>query len=73
MSDVLIEAISEKAELKPEEAEKFLKCFTSIILDEINKGEKVVLDDFGAFLPEKIEGGTAVKFEPDEKFLKALE
>ena len=45
----LIAAVAEVAGLKKTEAEKALNAFTSIVEDELKKGEKVQLVGFGTF------------------------
>ena len=45
----LIAAIAEQAELSKKDAEKALKAFTEVVVEELKKGEKVQLVGFGTF------------------------
>ena len=45
----LIAAVAEKAEISKKDAEKAIKAFTDVVTDELVKGEKVQLVDFGTF------------------------
>ena len=45
----LIAAIAEKTELSKKDAEKALKAFTDVVVEELQKGEKIQLVGFGTF------------------------
>ena len=45
----LIAAIAEKTELSRKDAEKALKAFTEVVVEELKKGEKIQLVGFGTF------------------------
>jgi len=45
----LVAAIVEKTDLKKADAEKALKAFTEVVVEELKKGEKVQLVGFGTF------------------------
>ena len=43
----LVAAIADKADIKKADAEKALKAFTEVVVEELKKGEKVQLVGFG--------------------------
>ncbi len=45
----LVAAIAEKAEISKKDAEKALKAFTDVVVEQMKKGEKVQLVGFGTF------------------------
>ena len=45
----LIAAIAEKTELSKKDAEKAVKAFTDVVVEELQKGEKIQLVGFGTF------------------------
>lgn len=45
----LITAIAEKTELSKKDAEKAVKAFTDVVVEELKKGEKIQLVGFGTF------------------------
>ncbi len=45
----LIAAIAEKTELSKKDAEKAVKAFTDVVVEELKKGEKIQLVGFGTF------------------------
>ena len=45
----LVAAIAEQAEISKKDAEKALKAFTDVVVEELKKGEKVQLVGFGTF------------------------
>ncbi len=45
----LVSAIAEKADLSKKDAEKALKAFTTVVAEELKKGEKIQLVGFGTF------------------------
>lgn len=45
----LITAIAEKTELSKKDAEKAIKAFTDVVVEELKKGEKIQLVGFGTF------------------------
>ena len=45
----LVAAIAEKAELSKKDAEKAVKAFTDVVVEEMKKGEKIQLVGFGTF------------------------
>lgn len=45
----LVAAIAEKTELSKKDAEKALKAFTDVVVEELKKGEKIALVGFGTF------------------------
>ena len=45
----IVAAISERAEISKQDAEKALKAFTDVVAEELKKGEKVQLVGFGTF------------------------
>ena len=45
----LIAAVAEKSELSKKDAEKVVKAFTDVVMDELKKGEKIQLVGFGTF------------------------
>ena len=45
----LIAAIAEKTELSKKDAEKVVKAFTDVVVEELKKGEKIQLVGFGTF------------------------
>jgi Bacterial nucleoid DNA-binding protein len=45
----LVAAIAEKTELSKKDAEKALTAFTSVVAEELSKGEKIQLVGFGTF------------------------
>lgn len=45
----LVAAIAEKTELSKKDAEKALKAFTDVIVEQLKNGEKVQLVGFGTF------------------------
>ena len=45
----LIAAIAERTELSKKDAEKALKAFTDVVVEELKKGEKIQLVGFGTF------------------------
>lgn len=45
----LVSAIADESGLSKKDAEKALKAFTSVVEDELKKGEKIQLVGFGTF------------------------
>ena len=45
----LIAAIAEKTALSKKDAEKAVKAFTDVVVEELQKGEKIQLVGFGTF------------------------
>lgn len=45
----LVAAIADQAEISKKDAEKALKAFTDVVVDELKKGGKVQLVGFGTF------------------------
>ncbi len=45
----LVAAIAEKTELSKKDAEKAVKAFTDVVVEELKKGEKIQLVGFGTF------------------------
>ena len=45
----LVAAMAEKTELSKKDAEKALKAFTDVVVEELTKGEKIQLVGFGTF------------------------
>lgn len=45
----LVAAIAEKTELSKKDAEKAVKAFTDVVVEELQKGEKIQLVGFGTF------------------------
>ena len=45
----LIAAIAEQTELSKKDAEKAVKAFTDVVVEELKKGEKIQLVGFGTF------------------------
>ena len=45
----LVAAVAERTELSKKDAEKALKAFVDVVAEELKKGEKIQLVDFGTF------------------------
>ena len=45
----LVAAVAEKSELSKKDAEKVVKAFTDVVMEELKKGEKIQLVGFGTF------------------------
>ena len=45
----LVAAMSDKAQLSKKDAEAALKAFTDVVAEELKKGEKIQLVEFGTF------------------------
>ena len=45
----LVAAVAEQADISKKDAEKVLKAFVDVVIEEMKKGEKVQLVGFGTF------------------------
>ena len=84
----LVAAMAEQAGVSKKDAEKVLKAFTDVVIDELKKGMKVQLAGFGTFevsqraaregrnpltgMDMKIPASKAAKFKAGKAFKDAL-